>query len=113
MNYSELRKFYFDNFSLGYINGNAKRSPIENRIVLICLICYVTHKNKLKNPDINHYQIIMKLSQNLGLPEDFIKALSIICEDFSYSCDSYPTFGLEGKDILKEITAILSSFCPF
>lgn len=113
MNYSELRKFYSDNFSLGYINATNKRSSFENRLVLISLICYVTHKNKLKNPDITHYQIIMKMSQNLGLPEDFIKALSIICEDFSYSCTSFPTFGLEGQNILKEIVAILSSYTPF
>ena len=55
----------------------------------------------------------MKVSQNLGLPEDFIKGLAIVCEDFSYGCTEFPTFGLEGKDILKQIIEILKSFVPF
>lgn len=113
MNFNELRKFYTENFSLGYINSGNGRSSIENRFVLISLVNHVTYKTKLKNPDTTHYQIIAKLSQNLGLSDEFIKGLAIVCEDFSYSCDCYPTFGLEGKDILKEIVAILKSYIPF
>lgn len=111
--FKELRQLYSEYFSLGYINGNNTRSPIENRFVLISLICYVTYKTKLKNPDTTHYQIITKLSQNLGLPDEFIKGLSIICEDFSYQCTKFPTFGLEGKNILLEINAILKTYIPF
>ena len=113
MNFQELERFYSENFSLGYINGTTKRSPFENRIVLISLICYVTYKTKMKNPDTTHYSIIMKLSQNLGLPDEFIKGLSIICKDFSYQCTEFPTFGLKGQDILKEIISILKSYIPF
>lgn len=113
MNFSELRRCYADNFSLGYINSGNGRSSIENRFVLISLVNHVTHKTKLKNPDTTHYQIIAKLSQNLGLSDEFIKGLAIVCEDFAYSCDSYPTFGLSGKDILKEIVAILKNCMPF
>lgn len=113
MNFRELDQFYSENFSLGYINGSTSRSPFENRIVLISLVCYVTYKTKLKNPDITHYEIIMKLSKNLGLPDEFIKGLSIICKDFSYQCTEFPTFGLKGQDILKEIISILNSYIPF
>lgn len=111
--YSELKRIYNECFSLGYIAGTTERSPFENRLVLISLICYVTYKNKLKNPDTTHYSIIMKLSQNLGLPDSFIKGLSIVCDDFSYQCTDFPTFGLQGKDILREIIAILKSYLPF
>ena len=61
MKYDELRQFYKDNFSLGFINTKG-RSNIESRFILISLICYVTYKTKLKKPDTTHYQIIMKLS---------------------------------------------------
>jgi hypothetical protein len=114
MNFKELRQFYLDNFSIGYLNASPDtRSPFENRIVLLSLVCYVTYKSKLKNPDTTHYQILMKLSDKLGLPNDFIKGFSIICEDFSYQCTDFPTFGLKGQDIIKEIRAILSTYTPF
>lgn len=48
MKFNELKQFYSDNFSLGYLNGNTKRSAIENRLVLICLIDYVVFKQKQK-----------------------------------------------------------------
>lgn len=113
MKFNELRNFYSDNFSLGYINGGNNRSSIENRLVLISLIDYITYKSKLKNPDTTYYEIIMKLSKNLDLPDEFIKGLSIVCEDFAYQCTDFPTFGLKGQDIVKEAVAILKSYIPF
>ena len=113
MSFHELKDLYSRNFSLGYLNGNTSRSSIENKFVLISLINYVTYKAKMKNPDATHYSIIMKLSQNLGLPEDFIKGLSIVCEDFAYDCSDFPTFGLKGKEIINEIISILKTYVPF
>ena len=68
---------------------------------------------KLKNPDTTYYAVLMKLSDKLGLPDDFIKGLSIVCEDFGYECKEFPTFGLEGKKILEEIINILKTYIPF
>lgn len=113
MKFTELRQFYSDNFSLGYINSGNGRSSIENRFVLISLINHITYKTKLKNPDTTHYMIILKLSKNLGLSDDFLKGLAIVCEDFSYSCTEFPTFGLKGQDIIKEVVSILKSYMPF
>lgn len=109
MKYDELRRLYSEYFSLHYLNTH----DISEKFALISLICYVTYKTKLKKPDVTHYQIIMKLSQNLGLPDDFIKGLSIVCEDFSYGCTEFPTFGLKGKAILEKIVEILKNFMPF
>lgn len=112
--FSELRRIYTECFSLGYINGNGKHSPIECRMILISLICYVYSKNKTKNPDLTYYSLIYRLSNKLGLPDSFIKGLAIICEDFAYSNNSeFPTFGLKGNDILNEIISILKSYIPF
>ena len=114
MNFKELKQFYSDHFSIGYLNASTStRSPFENRIVLLSLICYVTYKSKLKNPDVTHYQIIMKLSDKLGLPDKFIQGLAIVCNDFSYQCTEFPTFGLKGQDIVKEIRGILRTYLPF
>jgi hypothetical protein len=55
----------------------------------------------------------MKLADKLGLPENFIWALAIICKDFSYQCTEFPTFGLKGQDIVKEIRGILKTYLPF
>lgn len=113
MSFNELRKFYNENFSLGYINSGNERSAIEERFILISLINYIHHKTKLKNPDVTHYEIIVKLSKNLGLPDDFLKGLAIVCEDFSYSCTDFPVFGLKGQEIVKEVVSILKSYMPF
>ena len=115
MKFKELQRFYSENFSLGYINSGHDRSSIEERFVLISLIDFITYKAKLKNPDVTHYEIIMKLSKNLGLTDEFIKGLAIVCEDFAYQCTDkdFPTFGLKGQDIIKEAVSILKSFMPF
>ena len=115
MNLSELDDFYVRNYSIGYLNpvGDENHSSFEKKLILISLICYITYKTKLKNPDVTHYQVISKLSQNLGLPDEFIKGLSIICKDFSYGCSDFPTFGLKGNDIVKEVREILRTYLPF
>jgi hypothetical protein len=113
MKFDDLRKFYSENFSIGHINGDPRRSSIENKFILVSLICYVVSKSKLKNPDTTYYEIVAKLSQNLGVPDEFIKALAIVCEDFGYDSKSFPTFGLKGNDIIKEIRRILNTYIPF
>ena len=55
----------------------------------------------------------MKLADKLGLPEKFLIGLSIICKDFSYQCTEFPTFGLKGQDMVKEVRAILGTYMPF
>lgn len=115
MNFNELKRFYSEHFSLGYLNPpeTSEHSSFERKLILISLICYVVEKNKPKNPDLTHYSLLYKLNSNIGIPDDFIKGLAIVCEDFSYSCHKFPTFGLEGKKILEEIISILKTYLPF
>ena len=116
MNFEELRKFYSNNFSIGYLNPQSKdgHTSFERKLILISLINYLYQKNKPKNPDLTYYSLIYKLSDKLGLPEDFIESLAIVCEDFAYGCyETFRTFGLEGKNIISEIREILSSYVPF
>jgi len=115
MNFKELDRFYAENFSLGNLNPktDSKMTSFEKKLELISLINYVYSKNKPKNPDLTHYAIILKLSDKLGLPDEFLKGLSIVCKDFGLHNSEFPTFGLEGKDIIKEIRGILSTYMPF
>ena len=114
MTFKELDSFYNEHYSIGYLNASkGSRSPFENRIVLVSLICYVTYKTSLKHPDTTHYAVIKKVSDKLGLPENFLIGLSIVCKDFSYQCTDFPTFGLKGQDIVKEAVAILKTYVPF
>ena len=116
MNFEELRRFYSEHYSLGYLNIDSSNghSPFERKLILISLINYLYYKNKAKNPDLTYYSLIYKLSKNTGLNDEFIKGLSIVCEDFAYgSGNEFPTFGLKGQDIIKEIRDILTSYMPF
>ena len=116
MTFEELRKFYSDNFSIGYLNPQPKNghSSFERKLILISLINYLYQKNKPKNPDLTYYSLIYKLSDKLGVPGDFIESLAIICEDFAYGVyEEFPTFGLKGKEIISEIREVLSSYVPF
>lgn len=107
MNYSELETIYKKYFSLGYMN-----TDINTRFALVSLICYITKRLKSKHPDVTYYQVIYKLAENY-IPEDNIKGLAILCEDFAYGCTEFPTFGIEDKKIPSKIKEILSNWLPF
>lgn len=115
MNFEELRRFYSEHYSLGYLNLSESdgHTVFERKLILISLICHLFNKNKPKKPDLTYYSLIYKLSKNLGLPDEFIKGLAIVCEDFSTGCHEFPTFGLEGKKILEEVISILKTYLPF
>jgi hypothetical protein len=115
MKYEELRRFYSEHFSLGYLNipNNKNYNSFEQKLILISLICYIVEKNKPKNPDMSPYYLLYKLNEKLGLPDNFIKGLAIVCEDFSYNEHSFPTFGFEGKQILDKVVSILKTYVPF
>ena len=105
--YQDMQRLYNRYFSLGYLN-----TDINMKFALISLIGYLTFKLKQKKPDITSYQIIRKIVGN-SLPEDFIKSLAVVTDDFSYSCKEFPTFGIEDKKIPAKIKEILSNYMPF
>lgn len=102
----EMRKIHSDLFSLGFLGND-----IKNKFALISLICYLVHQFKLKKPGITYYQVIKKIDESL--PEDFVKSLAIICEDFGYGCHEFITFGISPKDIPNKIREILQNKLPF
>lgn len=105
--YKEMQELYNRYFSLGYLS-----TDISNKFALISLTGYLVYKLKQKKPDITSYQILRKIV-NDRLPEDFLKALAVIVDDFSYGCKEFPTFNIEDKKIPAKIKELLDSYMPF
>lgn len=103
----ELEEVYESNFSLGFLGKD-----FSTKVALISLICHLTYKVRKKNPDITYYQVISKLSEG-KLPDKYVVGLSIICKDFGYGCETFPTFDLEDKKIPNKIKEIMSTWTPF
>lgn len=105
--YQNMQRLYSRYYSLGYLN-----TDINTKFALISLVGYLTFKLKQKKPDITVYQIIRKIVGDT-LPEDFIKGISVVIDDFSYGCKTFPTFNINDKDIPNKIKEILSTYMPF
>ncbi len=105
--YEEMQRIYNRYFSLGYL-----KIDINAKFALISLVGYLVFKLKQKKPDVTSYQILKKINGNT-LPEDFIKGLSVVIDDFSYECKEFPTFGIEDKKIPSKIKELLHSYLPF
>lgn len=107
VSYKDLRDIYNKYFSIGFLGND-----INNKFALISLVCYITDKLKSKNPDWTHWQTLYKINQGT-IPEKYLKALAIICEDFAYNCNSFPTFNLTDKQIPEKIKELLNMHIPF
>lgn len=105
--YQVMQRLYNRYYSLGNLNAD-----INTKFALISLIGYLVYKAKQKIPDITPYRVLRKIVKD-DLPEDFLKGLSIIVEDFSYGCSNFSTFGIEDKNIPSKIREILSAYTPF
>lgn len=102
----DMKRLYNDFFSLKYLGND-----IKNKFALISLICILVSKLRLQKPGITYYQVIKKIDESL--PEDFVKTLSIICEDFGYGCTEFLDFGIPLKDIPNSIRKIFENLMPF
>lgn len=108
MKFNELKEFYNKNFTLGYLN-----TSVDYKFALISLVCYIYRSIKAKNPDATYYSVLMAINKTENLPEDFIKGLAIICEDFAYGAKEFPTFDVKPKDMVNYVKSILKSYVPF
>lgn len=106
--YQKLSDLYKEKFSLKYL-GNS----INNKFALISLICYVTKKLQEKNPNATHLAVLKKINEENIIPNDFLEVLAIVCEDFAYGCDDFPTFNIKSSEMIKTIKDLLKNFIPF
>ena len=106
MDYEELSKLYSEYFSLYYLGED-----FTTKVALISLICYLTEKLRKKKSTITYSQVIKSIDHSL--PEKFVNGLAVVCSDFAYGCKSFPTFGIEDKQIPEKIKEILGKQLPF
>ena len=106
--YKQLQDYYIRNFSLRELGPD-----ISNKFAIISLVCYVTKKLKEKNPNATHLAVLRKINSDLQLPDEFIVSLSIVCEDFAYGCNNFPTFEVKPADMIKTIKDLLHNWMPF
>ncbi len=106
--YKQLQDLYGRYFSLRYLGQD-----INTKFALISLVSYMTYKLKQKRPDVTHYQVLMNITKDAPLPDDFIKGLAVVCEDFSYGVKEFPTFNIKPENMVKTVKEILLNFLPF
>lgn len=105
--YEEMQAIYNKYFSLGFLGKD-----INSKFALISLTCYVTNKMKKKKPDWTHWSTLYEINKG-AVPEDLLKGLAVICSEFGYGCDQFPTFGIEDKKIPAKIKELLDNYVPF
>ena len=108
MTFQDLKCFHNKYFSLGNLG-----TDINSKFALISLIGYLVTNLKKKNPDVTFYSTIAKINEDIHLPDDLVKGLAIVCEDFAFNCTNFPTFDIQPKDIVKTIKDILALWMPF
>lgn len=106
--FEKLNSLYHRNFSLGFIDKD-----FSTKVALISLLGYLVLKLRAKDPSISYLKVIKSLSKDMKLDSKFIHTLAIVCEDFGYGCESFPTFGIEDKKIPAKIKELLENYVPF
>lgn len=108
--YEELQKVFKKHFALPVLGQDC-----SEKLALISLTCHLTHLFKEKKPDVTHWSVLYKLNENgkCGVPDDWLKGLAVVCSEFAHGCTTFPTFGLDNKEIPKKIVELLGKWLPF
>lgn len=114
LSYEEKCKFYATHFS----SGANSTTRIKDKLILIGLICFVTHKMREKDGSVTVKSVIEKIINkplmNMNGFEEYLLGLSVVCEDMLYGCKEFDTFGLKtSQDIIDKIRALLNEWMPF
>lgn len=97
-------------FSVHYLNSN-----LGDKLAVIALTCYITNELQKKKKDITCYDVLLKVGKDFGEVEKntFLKSLGAVCEDFMYGVKDFPDFGVEPKNMPKQLKKLLDSYVPF
>lgn len=110
LNFEEFYKIYSKHFTLGYLGNN-----MSHKLACIALTCSITYDLRKKNKNITCYDVLLKVGGDFSETDKktFLKVLGALCEDFMYGCDTFPTFGVKGKDRPKQLKILLDNYLPF
>jgi len=115
LSYKDKVTIYNDFFDLGGITSMS----LNNRMALVSLICLVTFKMRQKNTSETCHSVLKKIIKSEDMLRNtqfgnFIEGLSIVCENFMYSCTKFDTFGLKSsEEIVNKIKELLDEWLPF
>lgn len=110
ISFEDLCKHYSQYFTLGYLGKN-----MSDKLACIALTCYITNEIRKKGKNITCYDVLLKVGKD-SFPDDktgFLKSLGAICEDFMYSCDTFPTLGISPKEMPQQLKILLDKYLPF
>ena len=110
IDYKKTKAIYQKLFPLHYLNCN-----LGDKLGVIALTCRITNALKQKNPNINCYDVLLKIGKNFGELEKntFLKSLACVCDDMMYGVKDYPDFGVKLSDAPKQLQKLLSNYVPF
>lgn len=111
LEYNDKLKLYNHIFSFGSLPS------FKDKLMLISLVALVTKQIRLKTPDVNPLEILMKITSQKKDDSQFyqfLEALSVLVEDLSYACSDFETYGYtKSSKIIKKIKDILNTWLPF
>ena len=108
--YEELCELYNKYFSLGFLGEDG-----NNKLAFISLVCNITKALKEKGKNLNCYEVLLQICKDYSefQKNTLLKSLGAVCQDFLYSTNSFPDFGLSPKEMPKKVRNILDNFLPF
>jgi hypothetical protein len=93
--------------------GIPESGDMGDKIALISLICYLTNALKQKKPGITHYEVIRLCTKSIGITDDIVEKLSLLCNWFSIGCTKFPDLGMKAKDMPDKIKDLILNILPF
>ena len=112
--YDDKRSLYSSFFS----SGTQTSGKMNNKLVLISLICLVSQKMSVDNKTVTPKDVIEKIvAHTLNYNDSYdhyLIGLSIVCDDMMNGVTEIDSFGLKTSgDIINKIKSILAEWLPF
>lgn len=114
LSYHDKKNLYETTFSIG--NFTTVKS-VNDKLILISLVSLLYIKLRVKTPEVKPIDILYKITDYPSKDTsfyNFLEALSILVEDFTYECNEADSCGLtSSSEIVNKIKEILNSWIPF
>ena len=88
---------------------------MSDKLACIALTCYITNEFRKKGKKVTCYDVLKSVAKDWPKvsKDTFLKSLGAICEDFMYGCNTFPTLGVEPKEMPKQLKILLDKYLPF
>lgn len=112
--YDDKRSLYSSFFS----SGTQTSGKMNNKLILISLICLVSQKMSVDNKTVTPKDVIEKVVGHVLNCNDsydhYLIGLSIVCDDMMVGVTEIDSFGLKtSAEIITKIKNILAEWLPF